>query len=328
MHKKKQILDAKPFLSPQFGFLLYIFVQIPAPGIDIKRLTRKIKRELYKGLSRSISLTSARTEFEGLEHKVPLVYGLGADHLGRLDSPWTYYFLKSLLKSRTGSLIDIGANVGLYLIWLKSIDADREYIGFEPNPACYWYVQELIRYNEFSCSNIFPLALSDSRQLCTFYARRLGDKTGSLQATHRVEKEKPFSFDLITEPGDPIIQALGLTAISAMKIDVEGVELEVVRGLKETLANHRPTVICEVLPPPSAEDANHEAQMNRIEALLKLLRDYNYVALSLGSDKELHVISEAHDLEVHTKTDRILVHESQLDGVMSVWSQAKMTMAI
>ena len=272
-------------------------------------------------------MTSARTEFEGLEHKVPLVYGLGADHLGRVEAPWTYYFLKSVLKNKPGCLIDIGANVGLYLICLKSIDADREYIGFEPNPACYWYVQELIRYNEFSCSKIFPLALSDTRQLCTFYARRLGDKMGSLQASHRVEKEKPFSFSLITEPGDPIFQELDLAAIGAMKIDVEGSELEVVRGLKETLAKHQPTVICEVLAPPSAGHANHEAQISRIEALLKLLNDYNYVALSLGADRELHVISNAHDLEVHTTTDRVLVHDSQRDSVMSAWSQAKTTIA-
>ena len=294
--------------------------------INIKKLIRRIKRELYKGLSRNVSVTSARTEFEGLEHKVPLVYGLGADHLGRQKSPWTYHFLKSLLNNQPGSLIDIGANVGLYLIWLKSIDADREYIGFEPNPACYWYVQELIRYNEFSSSNIFPLALSDTRQLCTFYARKLGDKTGSLQATHRAEKEKPFSFSVITEPGDPIIQELELDAISAIKIDVEGSELEVVRGLEETLARHQPTVICEVLAPPSAGHANHDAQVSRIETFLKLLSDYNYVALSLGADKELHIISETHDLQVHTHTDRILVPGDQLDSVTKVWSQAKTAM--
>jgi FkbM family methyltransferase len=219
------------------------------------------------------------------------------------------------------TFLDIGANVGLYLIWLKSIDADREYIGFEPNPACYWYLQELIRYNQFGNSKIFPLALSDVRQLRKFFAKRFGDKMGSLLATHRVEAEKPLSFSLITEPGDAIIHELDLKAISAIKIDVEGFELEVIRGLKDTLAKHHPALICEVLAPVPGS-SNYEASMSRIEGLLALLGDCNYIALSLGVDNELHVTSEAHDYQVYLQADRILVHRNELDSIMKLWSRA------
>jgi len=217
--------------------------------------------------------------------------------------------------------VDIGANVGLYLIWLKSIDESRQYIGFEPNPACYFYLQELIRSNSFADSSVFPLALSDKRGVGTFFARRLGDKMGSLLADHRVEKDKPFSFSVLTEPGDPVFEDLGLAAISAIKIDVEGFEVEVLRGLAATLARYRPIAICEVLA-PDPERPGHEARMQKIGELLSLTRDLDYRVLSMGADDELHTASTAEDLLMSKQPDRILAPSTELEHTQELWRQA------
>lgn len=265
-----------------------------------------------------MAVTSARTKLGNLNLRIPLVYGLGADHLSRHELPWTHYFLKSLLKITPGALVDIGANVGLYLIWLKSMDKRRQYVGFEPNPACYWYLQELIRHNNFENAKTFPLALSDSRQMRTFFVKRLGDKMGSLLETHRAEEDKPRSFDLITEPGDPIMDALGLDAIAAMKIDVEGFELEVLHGLRETLAKFGPTVICEIysLDP---EHPEFEVRRERMEKLFAFLASCDYLMLSLGQDNELHLMEQVSDCQKAMQVDRILVRRDKLESAMKAW---------
>lgn len=217
--------------------------------------------------------------------------------------------------------MDIGANVGLYLIWLKAIDSRRQYLGFEPNPACYFYLQELIRCNQFSHASVFPPALSDDRTLCTFFSRRLGDKMGSLLSDHRTEKEKLFSFDVMTEPGDPLFEQLDPQAISAMKIDVEGVELEVLRGLRDTLTRYRPVIICEVITPVRG-DSRYEARLQKIAELLELTKSLDYRVLSLGADKQLHTAQSPEDLLQNPEPDRILVPSTELDDTQRVWQDA------
>lgn len=58
--------------------------------------------------------------------------------------------LTSLFKLRSGTFLDIGVNLGLTLIKVKSVNADRNYIGFKPNPACVFYIEELKRINKLS----------------------------------------------------------------------------------------------------------------------------------------------------------------------------------
>lgn len=296
---------------------LYAFLYGRAP---IKAVIDNIRREVLKGLSQHVAVTSARARLGDLKLKIPLVYGLGADHLSRHELPWTHHFLRSLLRITPGALVDIGANVGLYLIWLKSMDRQRQYVGFEPNPACYWYLQELIRYNNFENAKTFPLALSDSRQVRTFFVKRLGDKMGSLLDSHRAGEDKPRSFDLITEQGDLIIPVLGLDAIAAMKIDVEGFELEVLQGLRETLAEFGPTVICEIysLDP---EHPEFRSRRERMEQLFSFLAACDYLMLSLGPDNELHVMEQVSDCEKAMQVDRILVRRDKLESVKEAWRQ-------
>lgn len=301
--------------------------RLPERGVYLRVLMRqrtrfggtasKIRRELLKSLSRGLRIAPANTQFEGLQVKIPLVYGLGADHLSRNETPWTYDVLARLLQTRPGTFVDIGANVGLYLIWLKSLDENREYIGFEPNPACYFYLQELIRCNRFVDSSVFPLALSDRRDLSTFFARRLGDKMGSLLADHRIEKDKPYSFSVLTEPGDPVFADLDLKAISAIKIDVEGFEVEVLRGLSGTLARHQPPVICEVLT-PDPDRAGFDARMRRIDELLAVTRDLDYQIVSVDEDRRLHTARSAQDLLLKARADRILVPTAALEPMLEL----------
>jgi FkbM family methyltransferase len=285
----------------------------------------KLRRELLKGLSRWINLAPARASFEGLQLNIPLVQGLGADHLSRSDRPWTYHLFASLLRDRPGAFVDIGANVGLYLIWLKSVDESRRYIGFEPNPACCFYLQELIRHNSFDDVSVFPLALSDARRQSTFFARRLGDKMGSLHSDHRTESDKPFSFDVLTEPGDPVFADLDPAALSVMKIDVEGAELEVLRGLKDTLRRHRPVVLCEILVADPAQ-SGFSGRMQRLADLLTLTRDLEYQILSVGADKQLYVARTAEDLQNSAQPDRILVTDTEVEQTLELWRDLQQTL--
>jgi hypothetical protein len=80
-----------------------------------------------------------------------------------------------------------------------------------------------------------------------------------------------------TRVGDEVLQELGVQAIAAIKLDVEGAELQVLHGLEKTLRSQRPPVIFEMLPNfygherimrPDAVRAANQASADSVYALL------------------------------------------------------------
>jgi hypothetical protein len=131
-------------------------------GSKTLSVLQKIRREILKPLS-GLCVKSASVNYFGLGLKVPLIHGLGAGYLVPGDA-WMSRCLSVFLKQKNGAIVDIGANIGLYLVKLKSLDVDREYYGFEPNPACNYYTQELISSNNFQNVRMFPFALSNTKE--------------------------------------------------------------------------------------------------------------------------------------------------------------------
>jgi hypothetical protein len=72
---------------------------------------------------------------------------------------WMGQLLKLLLKLNNHAFLDIGVNIGQTLCQVKSLDWERTYFGFEPNPSCNMFVEELIRLNKFKNIKIFPVGL-------------------------------------------------------------------------------------------------------------------------------------------------------------------------
>lgn len=284
-------------------------------------ITHKIRRELCKSLSKRIGLKSASARIRGLDVKIPLLFGLGADHLARTSVPWTAYFMASVLERKRGTVIDIGANVGLYLLWLRSIDDERHYVGFEPNPACYYYLHELIRSNAFRNARVFPIALSNERHPRPFFAKRLGDKMGSLHDFNRLGQDQPRSFELLTDRGDDVLAHLSSDPPSFIKIDVEGAELEVLQGLASTLTQYKPVLLCEIVM-VKPDHPSYKERMALFEETLRFLSQRDYLMLTLGPDKRLYRLELPSDLMLGQQTDRILVHKDQYDATIRFWQLA------
>lgn len=61
--------------------------------------------------------------------------------------------------------------VGQTLLKVKVPDPARRYVGFETNPRCCQYVEELIAVNRFAESTIVPAGLSDRSGLTMLWLR-------------------------------------------------------------------------------------------------------------------------------------------------------------
>ncbi|MCP9440071.1 MAG: FkbM family methyltransferase [Nitrospira sp.] len=138
-----------------------------------------------------------------------------------------------------GVFVDVGANVGYFTkVASELVGTSGKVLAFEPMPAAL----RLLRMNTAGLANVtvFPLALSDTSGTATFYVRKKGD-TSSLSPD---SEASPVSVTVSTLDERLVDQP----RIDLIKIDVEGSELDVLRGGQTILRRYRPIIYFEFLP--------------------------------------------------------------------------------
>ncbi len=138
------------------------------------------------------------------------------------------------------AFIDIGTNVGNHAIFVAKLRRCAKVIVFEPNPAAI----EILRINLLlnRCDNV------DTR----FLGVALGAGDGAVRVVADPRPHNLGGAGVAEDPGGDVVlmAADGLLAgesVGFIKIDVEGLELEVLAGLKTTIQRWRPVMFVEVM---------------------------------------------------------------------------------
>jgi FkbM family methyltransferase len=242
------------------------------------RQERAVLRRIESHAARIGHLLGRRATFGGQSFRMPGYY---ASRLPGADDAHEAYMvavLRRRLEASPGVFVDIGVNIGQTLAKVLGIDRNRAYLGFEPQISCCYNVDQFLRLNELHNARVLPIALSDCNRMLAFYAQGEFDEMAGLIAASGGATGARRAHFVPARIGDEALRELGVGDICAIKIDVEGAELPVMRGLRETLRVRRPSVIFEVLPnfhgraervmhPPS-ECARNQASADAICALL------------------------------------------------------------
>jgi FkbM family methyltransferase len=128
-----------------------------------------------------------------------------------------------------GVIVDIGANVGAFAIYAKSWNKNASVYCFEPNPQ----VLPLLESNTQNFSNIDKkfVALGDTDGELTLTQHPIN--TGQSTTSHNVEGGKTLSVEV--QHAGRALQRADITEIDVLKIDTEGAEVSILKGLKEFL---------------------------------------------------------------------------------------------
>lgn len=185
-----------------------------------------------KSLYRMLNFTR-KIKVNSKEFIIPHIYGSSFS----INEEWMLTVLKSLFKIKSGYFLDVGVNLGQTLVEVKSIDIDRRYIGFEPNPACVFYAEELKRVNRLTNCDIFPVGLytSDNILYLDLYDDNITNSGGSIIEKYWDYKHYQIKRKLLVPVFSfaTIEQKLDNPKFDIIKIDVEGAELEVIQTLQD-----------------------------------------------------------------------------------------------
>jgi len=140
-----------------------------------------------------------------------------------------------------GAVLDIGANVGLYAALAAAV-TDREVVAFEPFPTLADVAERFATENDLGF-RVESIALGSETGSATLYLSDASDSSNSLAAGFRKSTRQ---IEVPVETLDGYVQRTGVVP-AVIKIDTESTEPEVLFGGAETLRDHRPWVLCEVL---------------------------------------------------------------------------------
>jgi FkbM family methyltransferase len=193
--------------------------------------------------------------------------------------------LDAALEGRTGTFVDVGAHLGEFLFKVKSRHPRVAYLGFEPNPASCAAVARAIERRGLPDARVVAVALSDRTGIATL--RRGSDPTdaeASIVEGFREPSRYAAALAVPVAPGDRLLEDLGVGRVALLKVDAEGAELEVLRGLRGTIARDRPAVLCELLPTYEGDSPLSELRIRRQAALAALLDELGYAVARVLRD--------------------------------------------
>lgn len=227
------------------------------------------------------------------------------DRVKNLLPAWLYYPYKIGREARsvepelrilhelvpTGcTAIDVGANRGYYSWALCSVAATVE--AFEPNPVLARFAQTKLGKR----TRVHEVALSDHDGTATLYIPRRASGSslhiiGNLGNIYPHDSVDEIQVRLAT------LDSYSFENVGFLKIDVEGSEMEVLAGARETIRINRPIMLIELLA------GIHEDHLGRIEQIKK---DFNYDAWIVIGREKFEAKRALAVMEARRKTSNIL----------------------
>lgn len=175
--------------------------------------------------------------------------------------------LKYLLASlKPGDVaFDVGASLGIHTVFMaKRVESRGKVIAFEPEQGSYQRLLTNVALNGLTNVLALPVGLGEERREIPLYG-------GSEYCFNLWQKGRELHQRAVIWPGDELIHKESLPWPALVKIDVEGFEYFVLKGLEKTLRNPVCRFVClEVhthLLPPSVTP----------ELLLKFFKECGFV---------------------------------------------------
>jgi len=211
---------------------------------------------------------------------------------------WEPHILRFVEKykelSNLENIIDVGANFGYHsLHFSKLIKESGKIFAFEPQLQNFELLKKNVEMNNITNVVLFNNACSDVLEevnmpyVDTSNPVNMGDFTPNVINTKQSSKVKTI-----------ILDNLKLPKIDLIKIDVQGYEIKVLKGLKELINKDKPILIIEL------EDCSMNKVNSSCKELIKSIRELGYYIFLL---------------DYEYPSDHLCVHNNNLESFVDLF---------
>lgn len=166
-------------------------------------------------------------------------------------------------------ILDVGANIGYYSLNFAKKASTGSVFSFEPDKKNFQKLIQNIELNEFPNIYVYQIALGSKNKEVNIERvdpKNSGANRIAVHSRLNTSKVNMMTLDNWSEP-------FNFKGIDWIKIDVEGWELEVIKGAKKILSSHKPKLFIEL------SDINLKNYGSSPKKLLELLFSLGYVII-------------------------------------------------
>jgi len=155
---------------------------------------------------------------------------------------WREYVRPGFELASTNTVVDIGAQIGIFSSYAAKAVPRGRVLSFEPHPDNYRLLEQNRQLNSFANMMTFNRAVAETAGKHEFFASAFNTGGHSLY-------EQPGAavrFEVETVRLEDVLKQQGIVAIDYLKIDCEGAEVEILRSLSVDLLHRVERIVMEV----------------------------------------------------------------------------------
>jgi len=200
-------------------------------AISRKTIFGRVLRLPLKLLPKNLIIPIIQGEIRG--YKWIIGSGVNGYWLGSYELKKVSLFIKTIKDKKLKVIYDIGAHVGYYTLISSKCVGDKGIVySFEPNPQNIFYLKKHIEINKINNVSIIERAVSNFIGTVNF------DITSNTSTGKIADKGVPIQSITI----DYFVFKNNNNPPEIMKIDIEGAELDALKGAKETITKFHPII--------------------------------------------------------------------------------------
>ena len=203
-----------------------------------------------------------------------------------------YSFLEQQVKPGM-DIIDIGAHIGLFSVCTAQLTGPKgNIICFEPTPGTFSILKETLRLNH--CDNVTPVqaAVGATQGKTTFYISNAMAGCNSNSLVLNKDKAKAEAYDVAITTIDAVCADYNLNP-GLIKVDVEGAELDTLKGGVGTMKTARPMFIVGLHP------AFIKIKGDNLKQIWDLIKEHRYKVICDKTEmKEADFINQTNLFDV------------------------------
>lgn len=206
-----------------------------------------------------------------VQEKIFYVYGLSESdpYFSQIEGEYDIAFQKicEYFLVPDALVIDVGANIGMTSIVLSHYLPNGLIYAFEPGKAIVELLRKNISINGIGNVKIHDDALSNKSEQVSFTE----DSAFGYIGAGKIAEHSQYKINAVTL--DDFVKNAALPRLDFIKIDVEGLELQVLLGGEKTLQNYNPILFLEFNSWCLLDHSN----TNPIELASYLVANFKYV---------------------------------------------------